>query len=167
MPQPESTLQTTAAVSMLEYTRPELVVPELLEKDAAGIISQLSQALQRQGVVPDVLPFYHAALNQELLHHSALESGIAIPHARLAGVKQLQFAFGRSPGPVNWGARNSWRVEFVFLVAVPATDSAAYLHLLSGIARLSQHPEWLAELRRAKGAAELLAVFERVRLRPS
>lgn len=167
MPPSDSTLQTSAAFSMLEYTGPELIVPELREKDTAGIISQLSQALQRRGVVPDVLPFYHAALNQELLHGSALESGIAIPHARLAGIKQLQFAFGRSPRPVNWGSRNSWAVQFVFLVAVPATDSAAYLHLLSGIARLSQQPERVAELRSAKGADGLLAVFERIRLRPT
>ena len=161
---PESTLQN-GAVSMLEYTRPELIVPELHETDTAGIIGQLSQALQRQRVVPDLLPFYHAALNQELLHNSALESGIAIPHARLAGVKQLQFAFGRAAVPVSWGVRGSWAVQFVFLVAVPASDSAAYLQLLAGIARLSQQPEQLAELRKARGAEELLGVFERVRLR--
>jgi mannitol/fructose-specific phosphotransferase system IIA component (Ntr-type) len=166
MPPSESTLQGTAAVSMMEYTRPELIVPGLRETDTAGIIGQLSEALQRQRVVPDLLPFYHAALNQELLHNSALESGIAIPHARLAGVKQLQFAFGRAALPVTWGVKGSWAVQFVFLVAVPASDSATYLHLLAGIARLSQQTQQLSELRKAKGAEDFLAVFERVRLRP-
>jgi PTS system fructose-specific IIC component len=166
MPLSEPTLQSSAAVSMMEYTRPELIIPGLRETDAAGIIGQLSEALQRERVVSDLLPFYHAALNQELLHNSALESGIAIPHARLAGVKQLQFAFGRAALPVSWGVKGSWAVQFVFLVAVPASDSATYLQLLAGIARLSQRPEELAELRKAKGAEDFLVVFERVRLRP-
>jgi PTS system fructose-specific IIC component len=165
MPLSESTLQN-AAVSMMEYTRPELLVPDLRETDTAGIIGQLSQALQRQRVLPDLLPFYHAALNQELMHNSALECGIAIPHARLAGVKQLQFSFGRAAVPVSWGVKGSWAVQFVFLVAIPASDSAAYLQLLAGIARLSQQPELLAELRKAKSAEAIIAVFERVRLRP-
>src|SRR5215471_20224627 len=115
MPPSNLMLQTSAAASLLDYTRPELVLPELRETDAAGIIGQLSKVLQSQGVVPDLLPFYHAALNQELLHNSALESGIAIPHARLAGVKQLQFSFGRAPVSVNWGVKGSWAVQFVFL----------------------------------------------------
>lgn len=165
MPPSESTLQP-AAVSMMEYTRPELIVPDLRETDIAGIIGQLSQGLQRQRVVSDLLPFYHAALNQELLHNSALESGIAIPHARLAGVKQLQFAFGRAALPISWGVKGSWAVQYVFLVAVPASDSATYLQLLAGIARLSQQPAQLAELRQARGAEEILGVFERIRLRP-
>jgi hypothetical protein len=44
----------------------------LRERDTAGIISQLSQALQGEGCVPDLLPFYHSALNQEWLSKSAL-----------------------------------------------------------------------------------------------
>jgi len=165
MPSPDLTLQNPTAVSIMDYTRSELLLPELEEKDTAGIIGQLSQVLQRQGAVPDVLPFYHAALNQELLHNSALPSGIAIPHARLAGVKHLQFAFGRAPAPVNWGAKGSWAVQFVFLVAIPASDSAGYLHLLAGIARLGQQTELLAQLRNTRETAGILEVFERVRLR--
>ena len=165
MPPPNSTLQALTAASLLDYTRPELVLPELRETDTAGILGQLSQALQSQGVFADLLPFYHAALNQELLHNSALESGIAIPHARLAGVKRLQFSFGRAPVAITWGARGSWTVQFVFLVAVPASDSASYLQLLAGIARLSQQPEQLAQLRTATGVNGVLAVLEQVRLR--
>jgi mannitol/fructose-specific phosphotransferase system IIA component (Ntr-type) len=156
-------VQTTA--SLADYTRPALVVPQLRERDTAGIISELSQALQREGCVPDVLPFYHAALNQEFLANSAVECGIAFPHARLSGVKQLRFAFGRAPVPVIWGAKGSWPVQLVFLLAVPATDAAGYLHLLASLARLGQQTEWLARLRAAEDAAAVLAVLEKIRLR--
>jgi mannitol/fructose-specific phosphotransferase system IIA component (Ntr-type) len=112
-----------------------------------------------------VLPLYHTALNQELLANSAQECGIAFPHARLGTVKQLQFALGRAHEPVIWGAKGSWRVEFVFLLAVPATDAACYLHLLASLARLGQQPELLAELRAAENADGILAVLDKIRMR--
>jgi PTS system nitrogen regulatory IIA component len=142
-----------------------LIVPQLRERDTAGIIGELSQVLQRQGFVPDLLPFYHAALNQELLANSALECGLAFPHARLAGVKQLQFALGRTPVPVIWGAKGPWPVQLIFLLAVPATDAASYLHLLASLAKLGQQTERLAELRAAGNAEAILAVLAQIRLR--
>jgi mannitol/fructose-specific phosphotransferase system IIA component (Ntr-type) len=161
----EATVNVAAPISLADYTRPGLIVPRLRERDTAGIISELSQVLQREGSVPDVLPFYQAALNQELLANSALESGLAFPHARLSGVKRLQFAFGRTPEPIVWGGRSSWPVQLIFLLAVPATDAAGYLHLLASLARLGHQPEILAQLREADNAEAILASFQQIRLR--
>jgi PTS system nitrogen regulatory IIA component len=100
-----------------------------------------------------------------LLSNSALDCGLAFPHARLSGVKQVQFALGRTPEPIVWGARGSGRVQFVFLLAVPATDAASYLHLLASLARLGQRPELLDQLRGAENAEAIHAVLESIRLR--
>jgi mannitol/fructose-specific phosphotransferase system IIA component (Ntr-type) len=153
-----------APVTLADCTRPSLIVPRLIERDTAGVISELSQALQRQGCVPDMLPFYHAALNQELLADSALQCGLAFPHARLSGVKHLQFAFGRAPEPLVW-AKSPWPVQFIFLLAVPATDAASYLHLLACLARLGQQTEQMGELRSADSIEAILAVLEQLTLR--
>jgi len=161
----DSQPQTAAAGSLARYTRAGLIIPVLRERDTAGIIGELSVALQREGCVPDMLPFYHTALNQELMGSSALECGIAFPHARLSGIKQLQFAFGRTPEPVVWGSKGSWRVQMIFLLAVPATDAAAYLHLLASLARLGQQPESLAELRAATAPEGILGVLHTIRIR--
>ncbi len=151
--------------SLATYTRAGLIVPELRERDTAGVISELSVVLQRAGCVPDLLPFYHVALNQELLTSSAVENGIALPHARSSGVKQLRFAFGRTREPIIWGARSAWQVQLVFLLAVPATDAATYLHLLASIAKLSQQTKCLADLRAAQSPEQILAVLDRIEVR--
>jgi len=165
MPPLNVTLKALDSSSLAEYTRAELIVPQLCEGDTPGIISELSQVLHRQGCVPDVLPFYHAALNQEMLSNSALECGIAFPHGRLSGVRQLQFALGRTPQPVRWAGKGASRVQLVFLLAVPATDAACYLHLLASLARLGQRAELLAELRTADTPDAILAVLEKIRVR--
>lgn len=163
---PDAAVNAVGGVSTLaDFTRPALIVPQLRERDTAGIINELSQLLQRQGCVVDVLPFYQAALNQELLASSALDCGIAFPHARLSAARRLEFALGRTPEPVSWGAKGSWPVQFIFLLAVPATDAANYLHLLASLARLGQQPGLLAELRAAECAEAVWAVLQRVRMR--
>lgn len=164
MPALDSIRKSASMGTVADYTHATLIVPELREKDPAGIIGELSQALQRHGCVADVLPFYHTALNQEMLTSSAVECGLAFPHARLKGVKQLQFAVGRTPGPVIWGAKGSLPVQFIFLLAVPATDAARYLLLLASLARLGQQPNYLVELQKATNAEAILAVLKKVRM---
>jgi mannitol/fructose-specific phosphotransferase system IIA component (Ntr-type) len=153
------------STSLAEYTRSTLIVSELREQNAPGIINELSQQLHTEGYVPDLLPFYQAALNQELLNDSESDCGVAFPHARLSGIRKLAFAYGRTGCPVSWGHKGSSPVEFIFLLAVPATDAAQYLHLLASLARLAKHPEILARLRGASSAEEVLRIFAEVNLR--
>ncbi len=155
----------TTSGSLATYTRTSLIVPELRERDTAGVIGELSVLLQREGSVPDMLPFYHTALNQELLSTSALDCGLAFPHARLSGVKQLQFALGRTREPIIWGAKGAWPVQLIFLLAVPATDAASYLNLLASIARLGRQPDCLRELRTAATPEQVLAVLRKIQIR--
>jgi len=161
---PESTPAVIATGSLADFTRPELIVLQLRERDAAGILGELSRVLREHDCVPDVLPFYQAALNQELLASCSNGFGIALAHARLGGVKQLQFALGRAGRPVVWGAKGSWSVQLVFLLAVPATEAAAYIHLISSLARLGRNREILADLLAAPDSSALLAILGKIKL---
>ena len=160
----ENAASAAHAGSLANYTRPELIISQLQERDAAGIIGELSQVLRQQDCVPDVLPFYQAALNQDLLSNSSTGFGIAIAHARLNGVRQLQFALGRTQQPVIWGSKG-WPVRLVFLIAVPATDAVCYLHLLSSLARLGQQPDILAKILFVPTIPDVLSVLGEVEVR--
>ncbi len=147
------------------FTRAALIVPALTGKDPAAIINELSQVLHHEGCIPEVLAFYHSALNQELLSGSSLGSGVVVPHARLSGLKSIHLAVGRAPEPLSWGPKGAPKADLVFLLAVPATDAAAYLHVLASLARLGQQPDRLEAIRRAPDAEAILAVLEQVSVR--
>jgi len=154
-------------MTLADFTRPGLIVPHLRSRDATSAIHELSLVLQREGGVPDWLPFYHEALNREFLHSTDMEAGMAFPHARLAGLKELAFAFGRSDEPFAWGPQLTHPVRMVFLLAVPATDAEHYLPLISGLARLSSNNPLLDKIRGATDNAEIVAAFRQVVLRGS
>lgn len=150
---------------LADYTRPALILPELRERDTAGVVKELSQLLHEQGCVPDVLAFYHAALNHEFLVNSAMECGVAIPHARLNGVIESSFAFGRACQPFSWGSRPSSPVQFVFLLAVPATDAAGFLQLLSALARLGREEHLLSGFQGRESAEQIYKFFKGIKVR--
>lgn len=152
-------------MTLAEFTRPGLLVPRLRGADVAGVIQELCQSLQREGCVPDLLPFYHAVLNREFLVSTSIEVGIAFPHARLPGLAEVLFAFGRCQSPMIWHSQSATPVSLVFLAAVPATDSTRYLALLSGITRLAADAHLLGQLHAAGDAAEIFAFLNQIPLR--
>jgi len=153
-------------MTLADFTRAGLIVPGLASLDATSVIHELSLALQREGCIPDWLPFYHEALNREFLLSTDMETGMAFPHARLAGLHELAFAFGRSDAPFAWGPGMTHPVRMVFLLAVP-TEAENYLSLVAGLARLSGNSNLLDRIRSAPDGEGILAVFREVELRGS
>jgi mannitol/fructose-specific phosphotransferase system IIA component (Ntr-type) len=151
-------------MTLADFTSPGLVIPRLSGEDAASVIQELSQALRREKRVPDLLPFYHAALNHEFLVGSNLEAGLAFPHARLPGLGEIAFALGRSDEPLGWWSQAARSVRLVFLVAVPATDSTRYLLLCSGFARLSKDAALVERLLAAPDASAMLEALRQIKL---
>src|SRR6185369_7000052 len=146
---------------------PGLIIPHLRGHDAASVIQELSQALQREKRVADLLPFYHAALNREFMVGTDMEAGMAFPHARLPALKELSFAFGRSDEPLSWGRRAARSVRLVFLMAVPATDSTQYLLVISGLARLTKESRLVEKLHAARDTFQIAEVLQQIELRTS
>lgn len=155
------------AMTLADFTHPGLIIPHLRGQDAASVIQELSRVLQQERRIPDLLPFYHTALNREFMVSTDMEAGMAFPHARLPGLKELSFALGRSDQPVGWGARSSGAVRLVFLMAVPATDSTQYLSLISGLARLSKDSRLVECLHAAQDTCQIADVLKQVELRTS
>lgn len=162
-----STTAVATAMTLADFTSPGLIVPHLRGQDAAAVIQELSQALQHEQRIPDLLPFYQAALNREFMVSTDMEAGMAFPHARLPALKAVSFALGRSNRPLDWGAKATRPVRLVFLLAVPATDSTQYLLLISGLARLAKDPRLVEQLHAAQDTCQIVEVLKQVELRTS
>ena len=154
-------------MTLADFTSLELIIPQLRGEDAASAIQELSCALQQEKLIPDLLLFYQNALNREFMVGTDSEAGMALPHARVPGLKNVSFAFGRSAQPLGWASRGVCPVRLVFLLAVPATDSTQYLLLMSGLARLAKNNQLVANLHEATDAGQVFKVLKQVELRTS
>ena len=148
--------------TVADYTEPSLMVPLLRSRDAAGVTAELCSTLDRQGRLGDLLPFYHAVISHEALSSTAMSPGWAMPHARMAVVRRLSFALGRTAEPLVWFGGEP--VNMVFLFAVPESQAAAYLSLISGLASLAQDRLRLERLADAPDSETMLEVLREISL---
>lgn len=152
-------------MTLADFTAPGLMVPQVRGADAASVIKELSEVLHAENRVPDLLAFCQAALHREFMSGTEMEAGMSFPHARLAGVRQVCFALGRSVDPLRWGQHGARSVRLVFLLAVPTTDATEYLQLISGLVRLSKDAALVGRLLAAREPCRMHDVLLEVSLR--
>ena len=143
-----------------DFTELSLLVPQLLGADQATAIHALSHRLQGAGRIEDSLTFFQAALQRDYLSSSAIEGGVAFPHARGHGINRFSLALGLSKEGVHW--RDGSQVHAVFLIGVPSVEAQLYLAVVSALARQSRLDGWLTALMACNQPEELLAMLNKV-----
>ena len=154
---------TDAGTTLADYTSPGLIIPTLRGVDAPAVIQELSAALQLEGHITDLLPFYQAALNREYLCSTVMEPGWALPHGLVKGLEKPCFALGRTAAPIAWG-NSVLRVRLIFLLAAPETDARAHMTLILALSRLSKDTPLLERLLKPKASFEIFNLLRQVRM---
>lgn len=143
-----------------EFTELSLLVPQLVGADQASAIHALSHRLQGAGRIEDSLTFFQAALQRDYLSSSAVEGGVAFPHARGHGIHRFSLALGLSKEGIHW--RDGSQVHAVFLLGVPSVETQLYLAVGSALARQSRLGGWLTTLLACNRPEEMLDMLSNV-----
>jgi len=73
---------------------------------------------------------------REKLGSTGFGRGVAIPHARVPGIKRPVAALLRLKDPVDFSAADAMPVELVFGLLSPENSGVAHLHALAAISRI-------------------------------
>jgi PTS system nitrogen regulatory IIA component len=144
-----------------------------IDQQAVRVIRAESKA-QILSVLADcfasVYALDHAHVLERVLEREALGStgfgrGVAIPHARIAGLSRPVAAFLRLERPVEFAAADGMPVDCVFGLLSPDQAGAVHLQALAGISRMMRDDRMHARLMAAPDAdsiyAQLVNVIDR------
>lgn len=141
-------------------TRPELVFSGLPAIDRSELLRVLSEKIVAQGMVRNAVDLHQKLWEREQLGTTGIGSGIAIPHAKIAGLRQEVVAVGLvEPPGSDFGAADGGPVRLVFLVLSPAEAPARHLQVLAAISRwikTDRHAERLLALPDARAVYRFL-----------
>ncbi|HET6468314.1 MAG TPA: PTS IIA-like nitrogen regulatory protein PtsN [Geminicoccaceae bacterium] len=112
------------------------------------LLQELAEAATAKGG-GDTKAILDALIQREKLGTTGVGDGIAIPHARIAGLSRLTGFFARLAKPVDFDSLDDQPVDLVFLLLAPAEAGAEHLKALARIARILRDPELCAQLREA------------------
>ena len=88
--------------------------------------------------------------------------GVAIPHARLHGLKRPVAVFFRLAAPVDFEAADALPVDLVFALLSPDAAGASHLHALAAISRTMRDERMHEALASAPDAEAIYALLSNV-----
>ncbi len=81
---------------------------------------------------------------------TGLGSGVAAPHARLAGLDRVRGVFIRLEAPVAFDSVDDQPVDLVFVLLAPDDDTNEHLRALARVSRAFRRPNLREQLRQAR-----------------
>ena len=110
-----------------------------LERDSGAILASVSE--------------------REQLGSTGFGQGVAIPHGKVEGLKQIYGLFARLAEPLDYKAIDARPVDLVFVLLAPDEAGADHLKALAAISRVTRHGATLEKMRGARSRDALAAVL--------
>jgi mannitol/fructose-specific phosphotransferase system IIA component (Ntr-type) len=90
---------------------------------------------------------------------TGIGNGVALPHARVAGLREPVVAVGICEGGIDFDAPDGQPAYVIFLILTPAADPRAQLTIAAEIARLFRKQPMLDRALRTKNFTDFLALM--------
>lgn len=143
---------------LTDLVAPNAVIPALKVTSKKQVIQELAaKAAKLTGQNERVV--FETLLQREKLGSTAVGSGIAIPHGKLAKLERLFGMFARLDRAVDFDALDGQPVDLIFLLLAPEGAGADHLKALARVARLLRDPDVVRKLRESRDAEAIFAVL--------
>lgn len=134
------------------------ILPLLKAKSKKQVLQELaSQAGDLTGL--DQRDVFETLLQRERLGSTGVGHGIAIPHGKIPGLKQIIGLFAKLDDPIDFDAIDDQPVDLVFVLLAPESAGADHLKALARISRLLREPSSIEKLRIAKDKIGIYSVL--------
>jgi mannitol/fructose-specific phosphotransferase system IIA component (Ntr-type) len=124
-------------------------------EDLVDLIAADNQGSDREVLLRDTL-------EREEKGSTGIGKGIAIPHARTAGVTELAGALGISRPGVDFEAEDGRPCHLVFLILAPPGESTRYLKALSAVACIGRDEDLISRLTSAASPDDVMSILREV-----
>ena len=142
--------------SLLKESSVEL---NLEGRSKADIISELVDIACKSGGIRNRKALADALAEREKLGSTAIGNGVAVPHAKIDGVKQAVLVFGRSGEGVDFNSLDGEKTHLFFMLISPKDDRGAHLKILAKISHLIKDRFMVGLFKKAKSKKEALSII--------
>ncbi|MFH0913609.1 MAG: cation:proton antiporter [Candidatus Omnitrophota bacterium] len=126
-------------IGVLEFFSHREIVAQLKAADRDNAIRELCAIASEQGNLPPADKLSAEVLRRESSMGTAIEEGIALPHARIPALIRPMVVFGRSEFGIDWDSPDGTPSHFIFLILTPKEDDDIQVQILRIIARSMSH----------------------------
>lgn len=144
-----------------ELLDPQRIVLGAKAADKAAAIHTMTGLLSAGNCLRDPVQYEQEVLAREAQGSTGVGGGVAIPHAKSAGVRRPALAAMTLSEDLEYGSLDGAPVRLLFQIAVPDTDANLHVAVLADLARLLMDEDFCTQLLDAKTPEEFLSVISR------
>lgn len=144
-----------------ELLDPQRIVLGAKAADKAAAIHTMTGLLSAGNCLRDPVQYEQDVLAREAQGSTGVGGGVAIPHAKSAGVRRPALAAMTLSEDLEYGSLDGAPVRLLFQIAVPDTDANLHVAVLADLARLLMDEDFCTQLLDAKTPEEFLSVISR------
>ncbi|MFZ2873794.1 MAG: PTS sugar transporter subunit IIA [Phycisphaerales bacterium] len=148
-------------VKLLDMIGPGAIVAPLTAGDRDGVVRELVESLTAAGASPASLKdeLITKLLAREKVHSTGFGRGVAVPHAKHAGLNRLIAAVGLSPRGIDFSSLDKQPVYSVFLLLSPESRPEEHLQAMEVLFKNLTKDSFRRGLRQARGEEEVRTIL--------
>jgi len=143
------------AIALSELLDEKQVILRLHSRKLPNALREIIQVLAQNGKIDDGETFLEDVLAREQAHPSAVENGVAFPHARTDLVDEIVIGIGRSRAGIPIGA-DEQRARLIFVIGVPDRLLNDYLICVGMLVRFVKNDAIRSRLLQAETPHEFI-----------
>lgn len=148
---------------LTDYITVNCINPSLQAANKGEALRQMTHLLFEQKRMQGVVgPALDQIMAREVTESTGIGKGIAVPHARVSGMKQLWCALGRVNNGIDFAAIDRKPVHLIFLICYPPTQQTTYLNFIATIAKLLKEESAVKQLLEAPDTEAIHKVLEQL-----
>ncbi len=140
---------------LTEIFRPEMVWPDLTAKTKPEVIRELARHISGCVSSLDEQRVAEILMERERLGSTGIQDGIAIPHGKVPGLKDIIIACGRSRQGIDFEAHDQKPTHLFFVLLAPEFAAGQHLKALARLSRLLKDEDFRERLMSSKDANEI------------
>lgn len=147
--------------TLRQLVSPESVILQLEEVEHEQVVLEMINHLAEIGKIPsgECYRYGNAVLERESHVGTGLGSGVAVPHARISGLKDTLAVFARSTEGVDFESPDNAPSHLICLLLVPENKAAQHLQTLAELAKVFSQSELRDRLEKAGSAEEICDIL--------
>ncbi|MCC6575334.1 MAG: cation:proton antiporter [Planctomycetes bacterium] len=153
----QRTLRRKKPKPFTDYVGARSFIPDLKASDREAAIIELVPVSGAQGVPLDEVAL--EVIARERMTPTGLGMSLALPHARIEGLKAPQVAVGISRQGLDFDAKDGEPAHIIVLILTPASDTTLSLELYREVVHRFKDPELRERLLKVRNYTEFLALL--------
>lgn len=149
---------------LTDFIGADCVLSEMKTKTKAEALQELTELLIQSRKLKGMEGALDQVMAREATESTGIGNGIAVPHARISGLKSLYCAVGRFKGGIDFSAIDRKPVYLVFLIFYPPTQQTTYLNFIATLAKMLKDDAHLDIMMKAKDGKDIVSVLKELSL---